>query len=110
MPGEVPPLVGRIDQIAATAQGRHYLASVMMNGVSGPITANGVSYNAEMPPFRSLGNDEVAAILNWLSQKGSVQPAAPMSALDVAQARAERKSAGKVAAERADLDRMYPLP
>ncbi|MFT8676540.1 MAG: cytochrome c [Acetobacter sp.] len=110
MPGEVPPLVGRLDRIASTAEGRHYLANVLMNGVSGPIKANGLRYNAEMPPFRYLSDDDVAAILTWLSSRGQTKPAPEITAADIAQARAVRQSAGKIASERENLDRLHPIP
>lgn len=110
MPGAVPPLVNRIDHIASTPEGRRYLADVLMNGVSGPIKAHGAAYSAEMPPFRYLKDEEVAAILTWLSQRGNLKPAPTISAADIATARADRKSAGKVADEREELDRIHPIP
>ena len=110
MPGSVPPLVGRINHIASTPEGRGYLADVPMNGVSGPIKANGATYNAEMPPFRYLTDAEVASILNWLSARGDPKVASPMTAADIATARAERKSAGKVASEREALNSAHPIP
>lgn len=110
MPGSVPPLVGRIDKIASTPAGKQYLANVLMNGVSGPITANGQPYNAEMPPFRYLKDDEVAQILSWLSARGTTQPAPEFSAQDIAAARANRISSGRVATERENLNKVTPLP
>ncbi|MFT9458186.1 MAG: cytochrome c [Acetobacter orientalis] len=110
MPGSVPPLVGRIDKIAATPEGRHYLANVLMNGVSGPIMANGEPYNAEMPPFRYLKDEEVAKILTWLSARGTVKPAPEITAQDIAAARSNRTSSGKVADEREALNKTAPIP
>ncbi|MCG4258390.1 c-type cytochrome [Acetobacter senegalensis] len=110
MPGSVPPLVGRLDRIASTPEGRKYLADVLMNGVSGPIMANGMPYEAEMPPFRYLKDDEVAQILSWLSARGSTQPAPVMTKEDIAAARAVRKSAGMVAEERENLNKLSPIP
>ncbi|MCP9320932.1 cytochrome c [Acetobacter persici] len=110
MPGAVPPLVGRVDRIASTPEGRKYLADVLMNGVSGPIKANGQPYEAEMPPFRYLKDEQVAQILTWLSSRGQTSPAPQITAADVAAARTTRKSAGMVAQEREELDRKAPLP
>lgn len=110
MPGSVPPLVGRLDKIAATPEGRRYLADVLMNGVSGPITANGQTYNAEMPPFRYLQDEEVSKILTWLSSRGSTQPAPEITPQEVASARSNRISAGKVADEREKLNATNPIP
>lgn len=110
MPGSVPPLVGRIDKIAGTPEGRHYLADVLMDGVSGPITANGQPYNAEMPPFRYLTDEEVAKILTWLSARGSIKPAPEITAQDIATARSNRISSGRVADERDALNKITQLP
>ncbi|OUJ04417.1 cytochrome c [Acetobacter malorum] len=110
MPGAVPPLVGRIDRIASTPEGRKYLADVLMNGVSGPIKANGQPYEAEMPPFRYLQDEQVAQILTWLSSRGQTSPAPQITTADIAAARATRKSAGMVALEREELDHKAPLP
>lgn len=110
MPGSVPPLVGRIDRIASTPAGRRYLADVLMNGVSGPIKASGMPYNAEMPPFRYLQDEQVAQILTWLASRGQTSPAPQITAAEIAAARATRKSAGMVASEREALDHDHPIP
>lgn len=110
MAGAVPPLTGRIDRIASTAEGRTYLAAVLMNGVSGPIKANGQRYQAEMPPFRYLTDQEVADILSWLSERGGTQPSPRISPQEIATARAHRISAGDVAVMRDKLDQQHPLP
>ncbi|MFT8655306.1 MAG: cytochrome c [Acetobacter papayae] len=110
MPGSVPPLVGRIDKIAATPEGRHYLADVLMHGVSGRIMANGQPYNAEMPPFRYLKDEDVASILTWLSARGGRENPPAISPSDIAAARGAAKSAGQVADERDALNRQHPIP
>ncbi|MFT8719418.1 MAG: cytochrome c [Acetobacter sp.] len=110
MAGSVPPLSGRIDQIASSQEGRAYLAAVLMNGVSGPIIARGGHYQAEMPPFRYLKDQEVADILSWLSEQGSIKPAPKIRAEDIAAAREHRISAGDVALMRDKLDKLHPLP
>ncbi|GBQ16307.1 c-type cytochrome [Swaminathania salitolerans] len=70
MPGEVPPLVGRLDLIAQTAEGRDYLAHVMLYGLDGKILANGQKYNFSMPGFGRLSDAQLALILNWLIARG----------------------------------------
>lgn len=110
MAGSVPPLTGRIDRIAATPEGRHYLAAVLMNGLSGPIQVSGSHYRAEMPPFRYLSDEEVARILNWLSQQGDTRPAPAIKPEEIAAARAHRISAGDVNSLRESLDRSHLLP
>lgn len=110
MPGSVPPIVGRIDKIAATPEGRHYLADVLMHGVSGRIMADSQPYNAEMPPFRYLKDEDVASILTWLSTRGGGENAPTVSPSDIAAARGAAKSAGQVADERDALNRQHPIP
>lgn len=110
MAGSVPPLSGRIDRIASTPEGRVYLASVLMNGVSGPIRAAGTRYSAEMPLFRYLSDQEAATILSWLSRQGQTKPAPEITPEEIATARAHRISAGDVAEMRAKLDLKHPLP
>ncbi|WP_336759992.1 cytochrome c [Asaia sp. VD9] len=75
LPGEVPPLVGRLDLIAKTPAGRDYLARVMLNGLDGPIRANGSRYNFSMPSFRRLSDEQLSLILNWLIERGATKPA-----------------------------------
>ncbi|GBQ28915.1 cytochrome c-552 class I [Acetobacter estunensis NRIC 0472] len=110
MAGSVPPLIGRIDRIAATPEGRAYLAAVLMNGLSGPIKANGSPYNAEMPLFRYLKDDQAATILTWLSEQGGTKPAPKIMPEDVAYARAHRIGASGVANLRDKLSHTQGMP
>lgn len=110
MAGSVPPLIGRVDRIAAMPDGRRYLASVLINGLSGPITASGQKYSAEMPPFRYLSDDQIARILSWLSAQGSTRPAPVISAQDVADARAHRIGASGTTTLRAEMNHTHPFP
>ncbi|NHO31773.1 c-type cytochrome [Acetobacter fallax] len=110
MAGSVPPLTGRIDRIASTPEGKRYLAAVLMNGLSGPMRANGMSYEAEMPPFRYLSDEEAALILTYLSGQGSTVPAPVITAADVAEARAHRVGASGTASMREALDREHSVP
>nr|WP_218061545.1 cytochrome c [Ameyamaea chiangmaiensis] len=110
MPGETPPLRGRLDRIAATELGRRYLQHVLLNGVSGPIHAGGEPYSGEMPSFRRLDDPTIAAILTWLCSRGDSTVAPVFTANDIALARRETLSPGMVWDERAHLDRVTPLP
>jgi len=38
----------------------------MLNGLSGPVTVNGKSYNSVMPPMSQLNHDEIANILTFV--------------------------------------------
>lgn len=110
MAGSVPPLTGRIGSIAATAEGREYLAVVLLNGLGGPIVANGQRYSAGMPPFRYLKDAEIAAILTWLAAQNTPAPSPVITEQEIATARAHRISSGKVAEMREQLDKIHPLP
>lgn len=39
---------------------------LVLRGLSGPITVNGVEYNAMMPPFAHLPDQTIASILNYV--------------------------------------------
>src|SRR5690606_21224392 len=71
--GVFPPLANS-DWIAADPK---RLPQVILHGLSGPVTVNGVEYNSVMPPMSQLTDDEVANIstyvLNsWGNPGGSV--------------------------------------
>jgi mono/diheme cytochrome c family protein len=42
------------------------LIDIMLNGLSGPITVKGNEYNQDMPSFRFLTDDEIAALLTYV--------------------------------------------
>ncbi|MGV3685438.1 MAG: c-type cytochrome [Daejeonella sp.] len=45
---------------------RRRLISIVLNGLSGPITVNGVGYNEVMPPANYLSDDQIALILTYV--------------------------------------------
>ena len=45
---------------------RRRLISIVLNGLSGPITVNGVGYNEMMPANSYLSNDQIALILTYV--------------------------------------------
>lgn len=96
LPGEVPPLVGRLDIIAKTPEGRDYLARVMLNGLDGPIKANGGRYNFSMPSFRRLNDEQLSLILNWLISRGTTNPAPVLTPDVFAAARREEIGSNRV--------------
>ncbi|MBB2202508.1 cytochrome c [Gluconacetobacter tumulisoli] len=110
MKGEIPPLIGRIDQIARTPEGRHYLADVLLNGLNGPLIANGDRYNFSMPSFRRLPDQDIAAILTYLSAAGDRPDPPVFHAADIAAQRTPVLSPSAVADERRALDKIHPLP
>ncbi|MDL2169893.1 MULTISPECIES: c-type cytochrome [Asaia] len=110
LPGEVPPLVGRLDLIAKTPEGRDYLARVMLNGLDGPIEANGGHYNFSMPSFRRLSDEQLSLILNWLISRGATHPAPQITPDVIAAARKEEIGSNRVHAMRQALSAKGQIP
>lgn len=108
--GDYPPLQNRIDKIAATEEGRHYLADLLTHGMSGQIDVAGVSYVGYMPAFKQLNDDQIAAILTWISSLGDSRPPPVVAAAEIAAARSRTLTAAAVAQERKSLDATHPLP
>lgn len=74
--GAFPPLTGS----SYLAEGAGPAISVVLNGLSGPITVNGANFNAVMPGLPYLNDDEIAKILtfimnSWGNPGGEVSPA-----------------------------------
>jgi mono/diheme cytochrome c family protein len=61
-PGYFPPLAGNSDLF----KDRVFPVLVVLNGISGPITVEGQSYDSSMPAFDHLSNTEVAAVVNFV--------------------------------------------
>jgi nitrite reductase (NO-forming) len=57
-----PPLA-KSDFLAADPK---RVIAVVLNGLSGPVTVNGATYNSVMPPMSQLNDDEVANILTYV--------------------------------------------
>jgi nitrite reductase (NO-forming) len=60
--GVFPPLA-KSDWLAANAE---RLPSVILHGMTGPVTVNGKDYNSVMPPMSQLTDDEVANISTYV--------------------------------------------
>lgn len=108
MPGEFPPLAGRLGFIAQLDGGRDYLINVLLFGLRGKIQAQGDDYAGYMPSFKSLNDEQIAALLRYVT--GIKAPAADIQAGQIATARAQVKAAQDVAAERAVLEKTGKLP
>jgi mono/diheme cytochrome c family protein len=61
-PGYFPPLAGNPDLFKEGT----YPVLVVLNGISGPISVEGQSYNGSMPAFDHLSNAEIAALVNFI--------------------------------------------
>ncbi len=67
--GAFPPLVDNPRSLDTA-----YVSDVIKNGLSGPITVNGVDYDASMPPFGNLGDTVVADIAAYLATNFQTEP------------------------------------
>jgi len=66
IPGQFPPLI-RTDWVLEPEPGR--IIRAVLDGLSGPITVEGQSYNGAMVPWRGgLTDEEIAAVLTYVRQ------------------------------------------
>jgi nitrite reductase (NO-forming) len=84
MPNAFPPLA-KSDYLAATPPAT--LAGSIVHGLQGPITVNGTTFNAVMPPMSFLSDDEIAGALSYVRSAWG-NSLGPVSPSDVAKARA----------------------
>lgn len=89
--GPYPPLAGNP---AVTAVDSANVIQIVLNGRTGPITVNGTQYGGNMPSWRELSDDEIAAVLTYV--RSAWQNNAPaVSADQVASARAPVAMSGQ---------------
>lgn len=68
VPGAFPPLRNRLAAKLDDESARKYLVAVVNNGLSGPISVNGLNYAGFMQPFgASISAEQIAAALNYVS-------------------------------------------
>ena len=61
VPNTYPPLAG-----SPYANGdKNRMIRIVLNGLQGPITVEGKSYNNVMPPWKTLGDDDLAAVITY---------------------------------------------
>ena len=65
IPGVFPPLAGHAADLYA-ADGGDYLIKVMLYGLQGPISVDGMNYAGMMPAWANLTDEQVAAIINHI--------------------------------------------
>ncbi len=86
LPNVFPPLA-KSDYLLKDPK---HAIEVVLNGLTGPVTVNGNTYNSVMPPMSQLTDDEVANILTYvLNSWGNTGPA--ISKQEVAKVRATTK-------------------
>jgi len=75
LPGQFPPLA-ESEWVAEPEPGR--VIRLILDGIQGPITVKGQSYNGAMPPWRDLLKDEeIAAVATYVRQNSAWNNRAP---------------------------------
>jgi mono/diheme cytochrome c family protein len=62
-----PPLAGHLPDLLKPADGRIYVEKVLLFGLKGKISVNGGSYDGAMPDWQDLSDNDIAAVLNYVS-------------------------------------------
>jgi mono/diheme cytochrome c family protein len=62
IPGTFPPISGN----AIVSGDKTRLIRLVLHGLSGPVMVKGVQYNNVMPPWKSLSDAEMAAVLTYV--------------------------------------------
>ena len=102
VPGQFPRLAGRAGAIAAKPEGRKFLSEVVLNGMSGRVAVDGEQVLGIMPGFDALSDDDIAAVLSYLT--GLDHAPVSVTAEEIKAARARPKlSPTDIAAERTRL-------
>jgi len=57
--------------------------SIALNGLSGPLTVNGKTYNSVMPPMSQLNDDEIANILTYVTHAWGNQGTGAFTAAEI---------------------------
>jgi mono/diheme cytochrome c family protein len=115
IPGAFPPLAGHaadLYQAVGGIGGRQYLIDVMLYGLQGAITVDGMTYNGLMPAWANLTDDQIAAVVNHVvvGFEGAAVPEGfeAIRAEEVAAARNQGLSGAQVLALRAELGDIPP--
>jgi len=76
IPRLYPPLAGSEWVVTGSSwQGDNHLALVILGGLQGPVTVKGQIFNASMPPWNILGDEEIASVLTHIrSEWGNAAP------------------------------------
>ena len=65
--GAFPPLAGHVPELLKRSDGRAYVGKVLLFGLEGDISVNGNNFAGAMPPWNALSDDDIAAVLNYVS-------------------------------------------
>jgi mono/diheme cytochrome c family protein len=109
VPGQFPRLATRAGAIAAKPEGKAFLPQVVLNGMGGRITVDGEQVLGAMPGFDSLSDDDIAAVLAYIT--GLDHKPVSYTAADIKKARAmPRRGPGDMAAMHTSLAAKKVVP
>src|ERR1700761_1379716 len=67
MAGAFPPLAGHFSELLKRSDGRTYVGKLLLFGLEGEINVNGNNFAGTMPAWNALSDDDIAAVLNYVS-------------------------------------------
>jgi mono/diheme cytochrome c family protein len=104
-PSLAPPLTSYPARYIATPEGRSQLAMTVLYGMFGDIVVEQKHYNFKMPEFAKLGDDALAAVLNFVvfDLAHASADSTPLSGAEIAAARSLPVGADAVRQHRAAL-------
>ncbi len=88
-PPVFPPLRGQVKGLLEAKEGREYLLLAVLFGLQGPISVGGKEYNAPMPGFSWLSDEELALVLNHVAGWEKAEGFRPYTPEEVKAARAK---------------------
>lgn len=115
VPGTFPPLAGHVPDILAQGGGRDHLSHTVLYGLNGQIEVSGQSYDGNMPAWGYLGDEDLAAALNYVASAWGNEASLPEDFAwygpdDVASAREADLTASDVYQERYRIGLAQPEP
>src|ERR1700686_2514042 len=104
-PSLAPPLTSYPARYMGAPEGRRQLAMTVLYGMFGDIVVEQKHYNFKMPEFARLGDDALAAVLNFVvfDLAHASEDRTPLNAADIAAARSQPVGADAVRLQRAAL-------
>jgi mono/diheme cytochrome c family protein len=87
--GQYPPIAGSDIVLTKAGYGENHLVRIMLDGLAGPLSIAGCSYNGNMPAWAAnLKDDQISYILTYIRQEWGNQ-AGPITPEEVAAVHAE---------------------
>ena len=106
--GVAPSLAGTLARHVDSAEGKRYLAQILVSGMIGPIDTEGHKFSGLMPSFRdALSDEEIAATINYVlaafNGVTNASATSPVTPSDVSAAAAKKPVPGDTRALRQSL-------